>query len=210
MKKNFCFLILVMLFSFVASAQRFEYQLGLKGGLGVAWIGRTMQEDVSKDNSLCYKFGLTGIYYFGENYGITSGFNIIGNNVTYHYNLTDASLPNQAESFKAEYKSTYCQIPMILKMRTDDFGGGYRVFGEIGYGLDFLVEGNYRLNDKRESGNYRDVCSSFIVHLGFEKEVLSRSTLQFIVAYDNFFTNMMSSKSMLTMNNICFEVGFLF
>ena len=197
MKKNFCLLLLVMLFSFVASAQRFEYQLGLKGGLGVGFLAANDDNIVSKDNGFNYKFGLTGVYYFGENYGVVSGFNVVGNKISYKYNIEDRNINN-----------TYFQIPIMLKMRTDPIGDIVRVFGEIGYGLNILAA-------QRDKGDfdhpYRDVCSSLIVHLGAEVEVLNRSTLQFIIAYDDFFSNMMSKgNNKLTVRDLCFEVGFLF
>lgn len=191
MRRKFYFLLFAMMISFVATAQRFEYQFGLKGGLGVDFL--SANEDITnKDNGFCYKFGLTGIYYFGENYGITSGFNIIGHDLSY-YKPEKVSLSN-----------TYFQIPVLLKMRTDAFASKFRIFGEIGYGLDLLVKEN-------DEHNYRDVCSSFIMHLGLEVEVLNRSVLQFMVAYDNVFSSMLSDgNNKLTMNNLCFEIGFLF
>lgn len=191
MRRKFYFLLFAMMISFVATAQRFEYQFGLKGGLGVDFL--SANEDITnKDNGFCYKFGLTGIYYFGENYGITSGFNIIGHDLSYY------------KPEKVNLSNTYFQIPVLLKMRTDAFASKFRIFGEIGYGLDLLVKEN-------DEHNYRDVCSSFIMHLGLEVEVLNRSALQFMVAYDNVFSSMLSDgNNKLTMNNLCFEIGFLF
>lgn len=191
MRRKFYFLLFAMMISFVATAQRFEYQFGLKGGLGVDFL--SANEDITnKDNGFCYKFGLTGIYYFGENYGLTSGFNIIGNDLSYY------------KPEKVNLSNTYFQIPVLLKMRTDAFASKFRIFGEIGYGLDLLVKEN-------DEHNYRDVCSSFIMHLGLEVEVLNRSALQFMVAYDNVFSSMLSDgNNKLTMNNLCLEIGFLF
>ena len=93
-------------------------------------------------------------------------------------------------------------------MRTDPFADRYRVFGEIGYGLNFFVSEQ----DKYDSNHsYRDVCSSFILHLGMEMEVLNRSTLLFSIGYDKFFSNLMSSgNEKMTLSNVCFEIGFLF
>ena len=191
MRRKFYFLLFAMMISFVATAQRFEYQFGLKGGLGVDFL--SANEDITnKDNGFCYKFGLTGIYYFGENYGITSGFNIIGHDLSYY------------KPEKVNLSNTYFQIPVLLKMRTDAFASRFRIFGEIGYGLDLLVKEN-------DEHNYRDVCSSFIMHLGLEVEVLNRSALQFMVAYDNVFSSMLSDgNNKLTMNNLCLEIGFFF
>ena len=210
MKKNFYFLVLAMMLSFVASAQRFEYQLGLKGGFGLAFLGANDDNVVNKDNGFCYKFGLTGVYYFYENYGVTSGFNIIGHNVSYRYRMIVTDNPDEPEGriVNRSLSNTYCQIPILLKMRTDPFSEKYRVFGEIGYGLNFFVAEQ----DKHDfHHNYRDVCSSFIVHLGMEMEVLNRSTMLFIIGYDNFFSNLMSEgNNKMTLSNLCFEIGFLF
>ena len=206
MKKNFCLVLLVLMLSFVASAQRFEYQLGLKGGVGIAFLGSADNHIVSKDNGFNYKFGFTGVYYFGENYGFVSGFNVLGNNIAYKYKVVDESNVETIED--RHLNNTYLQIPLVLKMRTDPIGDRFRIFGEIGYGFNILAT-------KRDKGDYihpyRDVCSSLIVHLGMEMEVLNRSTLQFMISYDDFFSNMMSKdNNKLTMRDLCFEIGFLF
>ena len=206
MKKNFCILLFVMLFSFVASAQRFEYQLGLKGGMGISYLATSDDNIISKDRGFNYKFGLTGIYYFGENYGFSSGFNVLGNNLSYKYHYVDEL--NVEHNENRNLDNTYLQVPILLKMRTDPIGDRFRIFGEIGYGFNILAT-------KRDKGDYihpyRDVCSSLIVHLGMEMEVLNRSTLQFMISYDDFFSNMMSKdNNKLTMRDLCFEIGFLF
>lgn len=206
MKKNFCLLLFALLFSCVVSAQRFEYQLGLKGGVGIGFLGTTDNNVVSKDSGFNYKFGLTGVYYFGENYGIVSGFNVIGNNISYKYKLVDEENVETIE--KRSLNNTYFQIPIVLKMRTDPIADKLRIFGEIGYGFNILAA-------KRDKGEYRhpyrDVCSSLIVHLGMEIEVLNRSTLQLMLGYDDFFTNLMANGyDKITMRDLCFEIGFLF
>ncbi|MBR6438463.1 MAG: outer membrane beta-barrel protein [Bacteroidales bacterium] len=203
MRKKIYFLIFVMALSFAASAQRFEYQLGLKGGLGLSFLHSNDDQIVNKDNGSCYKFGFTGVYYFAENYGVTSGFNVLGYDLSYKFKDSETNITTQRN-----LHSTYCQIPILLKMRTDQFSDKYRAFGEIGYGLNFHVSEQ----DKHDYHHpYRDVCSSFILHLGVEMEVLNRSTLLFMLSYDNFFSSMMSmSNKKLTMSNLCFEIGFLF
>ena len=200
MRKKFYFLLFAMTISTALFAQRFEYQLGLKGALGFDWGISSNEDMVNKDNGLCYKYGLTGVYYFGESYGITSGFNIIGSQ--FSFKMSD---------IESKYKNTYCQIPLLLKMRTDNFADKFRLMGEIGYGLDVLINGEYKLDNVKQSNPYRDVCSSFIVHLGLEMEVLNRSVLQFIIGYDTVFSSMMSMKNdSIKMSNLCFELGFLF
>lgn len=200
MRKKFYFLLFAMTISTALFAQRFEYQLGLKGALGFDWPVVENDDVSGRDNGLCYKYGLTGVYYFGESYGITSGFNIIGSQ--FSFKISD---------IESKYKTTYCQIPVLLKMRTDNFADKFRLMGEIGYGFNLLVSGEYKLENVKQDSPYRDVCSSFIVHLGLEMEVLNRSVLQFIVGYDTVFSSMMSmSNDNIKMSNLCFELGFLF
>ena len=202
MRKKFYFLLFATMLAFTATAQRFEYQLGLKGGIGVAYLSANDDNIVSKDNGYTYKFGLTGTYYFKESYGITSGFNIMGTDINYR------KMGANNEIFKRNLHNTYLQIPFLLKMRTDAFAERFRIFGEIGYGLDLFVAEQDK-NDFHHG--YRDVCSSFIVHFGFEVNVLNRSTLVFLVGYDDFFTSMLSMQyDKMSMRNLNFEVGFLF
>lgn len=209
MRRKIYFLLFAMMMSFSASAQYLEYQLGLKGSLGMDWIGKIEDEVTGKDKGFCYKFGLTGIYYFKESYGITTGFNIIGGEFAYKKDVVGDD--GVELGVKSSYKSTYVQIPVLLKMRTDAFAKKYRIFGEIGYGFDILVDGVLKNDNKKMQSPYRDVCSSFILHLGFEMDVLNRSTLQFAIAYDNIFTNMLKSDyNKLTMNSLGLEIGFLF
>lgn len=211
MKKKFYILLFALIVSFGVSAQRFEYQLGLKGGLGFDWASVDNDDVASKDNGFCYKYGFTGMYYFGENYGLTSGFNIIGSKFAYTINESPSDDYPDGRNYKTEHKLTYCQIPILLKMRTDAFANKFRVLGEIGYGLDIKANDEYKKDNVKTDSPYRDVCSSFIVHLGIEMEVMSRSTLQFIIAYDRFFSNIQTmSNDKLTMGNLCFELGFLF
>ena len=213
MKKKFYILLFAVMVSFAANAQRFEYQMGLKGALGFDWAGNVSDEIKSTDNGFCYKYGFTAMYYFGENYGITSGFNILGSKFSFKYDkeLTGEQHNREMQEFEAKYKMTYFQIPVLLKMRTDPFADKYRFVGEIGYGFDILANGEYKVNDVKDTHPFRDVCSSFIVHLGLEVEVMNRSTLQFILAYDTFFSSIQSMKNdKLTMSNLCFELGFLF
>ena len=118
--------------------------------------------------------------------------------------------------YKRDVKPTYIQIPILLKMRTDTFGGIFRAFGEIGYGFNVLVKKNDKGDENvwqvyEHKNKYRDVCSSFIVHLGMEMSVMDRSTLQVMLAYDNDFSSMMPiGYDKFTWNNFCLEVGFLF
>ena len=222
MKKKFYILLLAMVVSFAASAQRFEYQLGLKAGLGVSYLTTNSSAVSDKSSGLSYKFGFTGIYNFGENYGVTTGFNLMGNNLSYKIKVTEVAINEDGEEYtitkyyKRDVKPTYIQIPILLKMRTDTFGGIFRAFGEIGYGFNVLVKKNDKGDENvwqvyEHKNKYRDVCSSFIVHLGMEMAVMDRSTLQVMLAYDNDFSSMMPiGYDKFTWNNFCLEVGFLF
>ncbi|MBL7682928.1 MAG: PorT family protein [Flavipsychrobacter sp.] len=82
-----------------------------------------------------FAWGLMMDYYFAENYGIATGFqlNRMGGNISITQNpaVTQPVAINQVRSADFTYKVQYLEVPFGLKLRSDDLGG-IRVFGQIG------------------------------------------------------------------------------
>ena len=214
MRRKLLFFITMLLLSIGASAQFLEYQLGMKASVGMDWMDTYCDNFKEKNkNGVCYKFGLTGTYYFKESYGITSGFNIVRSSFSNVYNFEDQQLTYN-------FNNSYLQIPVLLKMRTGTFSQRLRFFSEIGYGLDIMVKCRDSYGwvaagvDGFELPKYRALSNSFILHVGLEIEVMNTSTLLVMISYDDFFTNIIKRNeyfgNSLTMNNLCLEIGFLF
>lgn len=82
-----------------------------------------------------FTWGLMMDYYFAENYGIATGFqlNRMGGGISVAQNpaVTQPVTTNMVRSADFTYKLQYLEIPFGLKLRSDDLGG-VRVFGQIG------------------------------------------------------------------------------
>ncbi|MGN0032743.1 MAG: outer membrane beta-barrel protein [Candidatus Limimorpha sp.] len=214
MIRKLLLLITMVVLSLSASAQFLEYQLGLKAAVGMDWMDTYCDNFKEKeDNGLCYKFGLTGTYFFKESYGITSGFNIVRGGFSNKYKYGEQDLTYS-------FRNSYVQVPILLRMRTGVFAKKLRVFSEIGYGLDIMVKcrDSYYFSSAEvedfKSPKYRAISNSFILHIGLEIEVMNTSSLLVMIGYDDFFTSIIRPDSFfgnsLTMNNLCLEIGFLF
>jgi len=106
----------------------------------------------SNGSKFGYAWGLMADYFFAENYGISTGFNI---------NTSGGTLINTATSkldtFKAntvkyanfDYSLQFIEIPFALKLRSDAISDrGLRIFGQIGLtlGINISRKVDYTVN----------------------------------------------------------------
>ena len=127
----------------------------------ISWLHPTSSKSddghytVSSDGGkFGYSWGLMADYYFAENYGISTGFNLntsggkIISNATSKVDTTKAST---VKSSNFDYTLQYLEIPLALKLRSDAINNnGLRIFGQIGLTLginisrkvDYTVEYN--------------------------------------------------------------------
>lgn len=86
-----------------------------------------------------FAWGLMVDYFFAENYGIATGFQInrmSGKvNATWNPAMTQPAGAGTVRSADFTYKVQYLEIPFGLKLRSDDLGGGVRIFGQLGVSL---------------------------------------------------------------------------
>lgn len=112
----------------------------------ISWMRPTASTDdanqfntESNGSRLGFTYGLMAEYFFAENYGLVTGLSV---NSTGGKMLatTRAALPVQNSVKKAdfEYRLQYLDIPLALKLRTDDIGG-FRFFGQLGASIGFNI-----------------------------------------------------------------------
>jgi opacity protein-like surface antigen len=90
-----------------------------------------------------FAWGLMIDYFFAENYGIATGFQINrmsgGINATLNPAATQPTGPNIVNFADFTYKVQYLEVPFGLKLRSDDLGGGIRIFGQLGVSLGITL-----------------------------------------------------------------------
>lgn len=143
MKKSLLFVGLLLALSLGASAQSQPYKgfaFGFKLGPGFDFTGSTTGGAVNEGTRVGMNFGLAAEFYFAENYAIVSGININLNRG--HYSFTDGRLDSlsvlQTYNVDRLYKGTVYEIPLMLKMMTNQFGNfPMRYYAQVGAGLGF-------------------------------------------------------------------------
>ena len=140
MKKSLLIVGLLMAMSLTASAQNSGFAFGLKLGPGFDWTGSTTGAAVSEGMRTGFGVGVVAEYYFAENYAITTGVNVNMNRG--HYSFQNAHLDSVAglQPFSVDryYKSTIYEIPLMLKMVTNELGGiPLRVYAQVGAGIGY-------------------------------------------------------------------------
>lgn len=84
-----------------------------------------------------YSWGLMVDHFFAENYGISTGvqLNTTGGIIKTAYDPAKHDNPLPAKVVKStefDYRLQYFEVPLGLKLLSDDISGGLRVFGNIG------------------------------------------------------------------------------
>lgn len=174
MKKLFLSAAIIFTCINAAHAQRYEYEDGSPAGSPrhhggnsregdlrfgayfaptIAWMHPTTGKSdnglysVSSEGSkLGYMWGLLMDYYFAENYGIATGFNLntSGGIISTKYVGPNTSGSTYATSTvyqtKFNYNLQYFEVPFNLKLRSDELGAaGIRVFGQLGVTVGFNI-----------------------------------------------------------------------
>ncbi len=139
MKKNFIIAALMLFVSLTASAQYKPFNFGLKFGPNMQWAGsstKTVKNDKVKAG---FNLGFVAEFYFVENYAIETGINLDFLRNRYIYEearmvpdrITGLNIDSITGEVNRTMRGTYVEIPVMLKMRTNEFGD-WRFFGEIG------------------------------------------------------------------------------
>ena len=150
MKKNLLIIGLLLAMSLGVSAQNSGFAFGLKLGPGFDWTGSTTGAAVSEGVRTGFGVGLVAEYYFADNYAIVTGVNVNMNRG--HYSFSGARMDSVAGlvTYPVDryYKSTVYEIPLMLKMVTNELGDlPLRVYAQVGAGIGYAqkvkVKDNY-------------------------------------------------------------------
>lgn len=139
MKKTLLLASLVLALSLGASAQYRDFSFGFKLGPGFDWTGSTTGAAVNQGVRAGFGLGVVAEYYFTDNYAIVSGINV--NMLRGHYSFTNAHMVDAAlVTFPVDryYKSTVFEIPVMLKMITNQLGAlPFRYYAQMGAGIGY-------------------------------------------------------------------------
>lgn len=158
MKKNLLIVGLLMAMSLTVSAQNNGFAFGFKLGPNFGWTGSTTGAAVSEGARTGFDMGVVAEYYFAENYAIVTGVNVgfLGG----HYSFTNGRMDTITglETFPVDryYKTTIYEIPLMLKMVTNELGNlPLRVYAEVGGGIGLAAK-KVKVKDAIDGASHAD------------------------------------------------------
>lgn len=150
MKKNLLFIGLMLALSLSASAQNDGFAFGFKVGPNLGWTGSTTKTAEIVGSRAGFDLGVVAEFYFAENYAISTGVNVgfMGGHYSFNNAIRLDSLGNpDVFSVDRIYKTTIYEIPIMLKMVTNELGNApVRIYAQVGAGLG-LVPQKVRVKD---------------------------------------------------------------
>ena len=230
MKKH---LIIFLLLSFLASAgataQQKPFVFGFQAGPNIGWMKPDAAGYSSDGVKIGFSWGFIADFYLMENYGITSGFDVIFLNggIRMPGRVIDGA-DTISGTLNRKYKLKYIQIPLTLRMRTKELGP-FRIYGQIGLGSSFLI--GARADDefipptgepvKEEVDIYDDIAfmrESLILGAGVELLLGGSTSLIAGLVFNNGFMDILKGQNSIdpTVNNkafanyLAFNVGIVF
>lgn len=144
MKKSLLFVGLMLALSLSASAQYKGFAFGFKVGPNFGWTGSTTGAAVNEGARTGFDLGVVAEYYFADNYALVTGVNVnfLGGHYSFENARTD-TVSGLLTKYQVDrvYKSTLYEIPLMLKMVTNELGNApIRIYAEVGGGVGMTAK----------------------------------------------------------------------
>ncbi len=128
-----------------------RYEFGLRIAPQISWSSPDSKSLENGGGSLDWNYGFHVAKKFTSRYAIAFEVNVI--NMTSKIKFTDSLAiysdklsGTKTNDLAINYNLRYVQVPIIFKMYTDEFKDKWRVYGEFGVGLSFLVRSKADVN----------------------------------------------------------------
>lgn len=214
MKSKITLFLLLSLVTFAAHAQYPPYYFGLKAAPQICWMKPNVDGYESAGVKAGFSWGFIAEFNFTENHSIATGFNMLFNGGKLKF---PATVGDVSGTMNRDYALKYIEIPLTLKMRTNDMNG-MRYFGRIGLGTAFKIgskktdeftasNGDVTTSKKENYDNISFARESLIVGMGAEYEIKEGPKLGAELIFNNGFTNILTENGEKAVPNF-FELAF--
>ncbi|MFO8086464.1 MAG: porin family protein [Bacteroidales bacterium] len=214
-------------------AQDEDYQpfrFGLHASPSLAWIKPDVQGYENDGMKLGFSYGLLAEFALSSNYAVSTGIDIsyFGGKVKYedkldHYGFDTEDSTNLTGNIQSTYNLQYLQIPLMIKMSTNEIGY-FTYFANVGLGTAIRLNASGKdihdtSTEERDDLN-DDVAffrESLIIGLGAEYSIADEVSLIGSLNFNNGFTTTIKRDNILLekrgnaiANYIEFKFGIIF
>lgn len=199
-------LALMMLWPFGKTQAQEDYKpfrFGLHASPSVTWLKPDLQEYDNEGTRMGFSYGMLAEFSMSNNYSLSTGIDIsyFGGKLKYEDDLEEYNLPdpnNEIGEITSTYSLQYLQIPVMIKMATNEIGY-FTYFANVGLGtsirLGASVEDKHSTNsgeNKQEIDDLSDDIAMFreslIIGLGTEYSLGENISLIGSINFNNGFT----------------------
>jgi len=206
MKNNAILLLLLLLASNQIFAQDKKFKLGLRFAPNIAMnrvVDLQENDEFSFSNNgagVRYSAGLTGDFYFGKNYSFYTGLWYTVLRTGMKYDRVNSLIP---ENGKSVYNLQYLQVPVALKLFTNEIGTDLKMYFVVGGTLGLKIDekeksweksvGSTAQKPSKGSGHsFGDV--GLLLGTGVEYQMGETTTLFFGLSYNRGLLDIASKK----------------
>jgi len=202
-------IILLIIMAFQSQAQVKPFRFGVKVAPNMSWISPDTKDYEYNGMSMGFSWGFLADITLADNYFVKTGFSIDYLNAKLKYPHQMVITPSDPDTvvgtLDRKYKLRYLEIPLTLKMRTNQFGE-FAFYGEIGFGTAFNLKSKsddkFVYNNDIEletSEDIKDEISfireSLIVGAGIEYFIDESTSLVTSINFSSGLTNLLSGET---------------
>lgn len=209
-------------------AQKPPVKLGLRVAPAIDWMNPGTKDYNYNGIKPGITVGFVSDIYFADRYALATGFDFMFLNGKLAYSdIIMESKDTLNGEVQRKYNIIYLQIPIMIKMKTKDFGK-FSFYGQIGFGTAFRLKASATDEFKPDKGNATEldysldngttlIRESIIIGGGAEFHLDQSSRILVGLNYSNSLNNILTgynSKSeeaiKSTLNFLELNIGFLF
>ncbi|HEY9114308.1 MAG TPA: porin family protein [Bacteroidales bacterium] len=201
MKKTLLILLLFILFLIPGlKAQHKPFQFGFSGGANIGWWATDAENYSNKGIQPGGSWGFVADIFMMEGYSFTTGFNVL-------YLNGQMEMPYKVDGQEGNvdriYKTQYVELPLIFTMKTNEIKEKFRIYGQIGFGLSFLLRakgidtfspasgGKSTESEKNIYDKMTFTRESLIIGVGAEVPIHESTYARVGLKFDNAFVNVL-------------------
>lgn len=199
---------IILICSSLTKAQDQKFHFGLKVSPTMAWMKPDTKGVDSEGAKLGFSYGIITEFNFQENYAIASGVQ-----VTYRGGKLSFPNPLLPGRFESTYNIQYIELPITLKMKTNDLAG-FRYFGQFGFvpGVNISAKADIPGEDDADiKDDIVPVNVAMLIALGTEYTISGSTVLMTSLEFNNGFIDILEANSAKARTNyIALNIGVLF